>query len=371
MKKTFLLTALAVALLPSCGQNANKKEERQEIPEKKIMVVQTSHNQIPLVYPAQLRGKQDISIYPQVDGILVHLYVSEGENVRQGQKLFAIDPTPYQAAVDNADAVVQMAQANVQTQELEAEATRQLFEKGIVSEHQYKVQNNTLMIAKAKLAEAQAALKSARINLNHTTIYSPHNGVVGNIRYRQGSLVGTSIIDPLTIVSDNSTIYAYVSINSTDYMELMRQEGSKEKLIENFPEAELILGNDSVYEEKGRVETFSGIIDEQTGSISVRIAFANSNGILAAGGSGNVMFRWDYDGIVIPRDATIELQDKHFVYKCEKQPDGSFKAVSTEISVYRLNENDYIVEDGLQDGDSIVLDGVSKMVNGMAIKPVK
>lgn len=370
MRHTLIYLSAAMLMLSSCGPKTGGSESQEPvIPEKKVMAVKMQTNLIPISHPAQIRGKQDISIIPQVDGTLEQVCVQEGQTVKKGQKMFVINSTSYQAAVDNAQASVNVAKANVGTHELELNATRQLFEKGVVAEHQYKVHENALRVAEAQLAEAEAVLAHAKNALSHTVICAPHDGVVGTINYRQGSLVGTAITEPLTIVSDNSMVYAYVSLNSDDYLELIREAGSKEKLIEMLPEVELILGNDVVYEKKGRVETMSGIIDQLTGSISVRVAFENSNGILATGGSAVVRLEMEYDAIAIPRSATYEIQDKHFVYKVERSADGTATAKSTEVNVYRLNDTEFIVIDGLSDGDEIVLEGVNKMTNGMQIVP--
>lgn len=368
MKKIFIVLSTAALLLSSCGRSENASEQSQ-IPQKRTLTAQTQICMVPITNPAQIRGKEDISILPQVEGTLEQVLVAEGQKVRKGQKMFVIDATAYQAAVDNAAAAVNVARTNVETYELEAEATKQLFEKGVVAEHQYKVDNNRLQVARAQLAEAEAALTHARNDLNHTVVCSPHDGVVGTITYRQGSLVGPGIPQPLTVVSDNSTVYAYVSMNSDNYLEMVREAGGKEQLLASIPEAELILGNDVVYGYKGKVETISGVIDSFTGAVSVRVAFPNPEGILTAGGSGSVRTEWEYQGIVIPRSATYELQDKHFVYVVEKADDGTFKAVSQEITVYRLNDSEYIVVSGLSDGDRIVTEGVSKMTNGMQIEP--
>lgn len=370
MKRLAFLVVLPLLLFSGCGQNSGKSNEN-EAPKVKVFNASARSCDVPYSYPAQLKGKRDISIYPQVNGTLTEVYVIEGQNVKKGQKLFAIDATPYQAAVDNAKAAVLMAKANVQTQELELDATKQLFDKGIVSEHQYKVETNTLMIAKASLAEVEARLKRAENDLNHTLICSPHDGVVGSINYRQGSLVAPSIEEPLTIVSDNSTIYAYISIDADNYMELLREAGSKEAMLEQIPEAVLKLGDGADYEEKGRVETISGIIDNFTGAISVRVAFPNPDLILSAGGSGTVVITYNYEGIVIPRSATYEMQDKHFAFKAVKQEDGTVQAKSCEIEVYRLNDSEYIVAEGISAGDRIVAEGVKKLTEGTVITPVE
>lgn len=370
MKRTVIYLAMVVLTLVSCGRKGgNTSEQESSIPEKRVLKVETKTNLVPFSYPAQIRGKQDISIFPQVTGTLDAVYVSEGQNVKQGQRLFAINATSYQAAVDNAAAAVNVAKANVGTHELELNATKQLFEKGIVAEHQYKLDENALLVAQAQLAEAEAALKHARNDLSHTIVCSPHDGVVGTINYRQGSLVAPGIVEPLTIVSDNSTVYAYISLNADEYMELLREYGSKEELMKTIPEFDLILGNDIVYEHKGHLETMSGIIDQLTGAISARVAFPNPDGLLSAGASGTARIELEYDGITVPRSATYEIQDKHFVYLIERAADGTATANSTEVGVYRLNDSEYIITEGLTNGDEIAVEGVSRMTNGMQIVP--
>lgn len=366
MKKALFSIIAAAVLLPSCAQSGKQTEQRETAPAKRVLTVRTGSCKIPFTSPAQIRGKLDIDIYPQVEGALEAVLVKEGEKVRKGQKMFVVNSVPYQAAVDNARASVNIAKTNMVTHELEADATRDLYEKGVVAQHQYKLHANALEVAKARLAEAEAALKHALNDLSHTVVTAPNDGYVGTINYRQGSLVGTSIPKPLTTVSDNDIVYAYVSMNADTYMELVKEAGGKDKLLDFIPEAELILGNGSVYGYKGHLETVSGIIDEVTGAISMRVAFDNPDGILAAGGSGTIRTNWEYEGIVIPRSATYEIQDKFFVYKVEKEGD-LCKAVSREVKVSRINESEYIVESGLSDGDMIVTEGVSKMTDGMEI----
>lgn len=362
------MTIAAVALtVCSCGGGGNKSDGEQ-IPEKKVMSVKLDTCDVPFSFPAQLKGKQDINIVPEVNGILTEVLVSEGQKVRKGQPMFKVDATAYEAATDNARALMEMAEAEVQTQELELAAVKKLFESGVVSEHRYKVQMNALQVAKARLAEAKAALKKADDDLRHTVVRSPHDGVVGNIHYRQGSLVSPGIDKPLTVVSDNSTVYAYISLNADEYLYMASLEGGREKLLESLPEMELILGDDTIYSRRGRVETISGMIDELTGSVSVRVAFPNPDGMLASGGSGVVRMYYKYEGMVIPRSATYEIQDKVFAYKVQGS-DTLFTAKSAMVEVYRLNESEYIVTDGLESGDRIVLDGVKKMSDKMRIIP--
>lgn len=366
MKQHTLLFCGLLALV-SCGTKSTDSASQEQL-ERKVLVAEQRLCQVPIMAPAQLRGKQDIAILPQVRGTLDAVLVQEGQKVVQGQPMFKVNPTAYQAAVENAEGAVMRAETEVRTQQLEVEAKKMLMDKNIISNHEYQVQENKLTIARAALAEAQAALKNAKNDLSHTTVVAPHNGVVGSINYRQGSLVGPEIAEPLTVVSDNSTIYAYSSIAEANYMYIVSTYGSQEAVIDSLPDFELLLNDGTVYNQKGRLETMSGIMDAGTGAISIRIAFPNPDGILVAGGSGQIQTFFDYNSIVIPRKATFDIQDKTFCYVAEQQ-DSTYVAKERVIQVYRLNEKEYLA-DGLQPGDLVITEGVKRITNGQAVKPV-
>jgi len=362
MKKLlFLLPALAFI---ACGKptQAPQQDARQ------VLITKMQPCEMPFCIPAQLRGKQDISILPQVRGTLNEVLVQEGQYVTKGQPLFRIDPTAYQAAYDNARGTVLRCEASVETAQLEVDAKRVLLEKDIISEHEYKVQENNLRIAKASLDEARGALENARNDLNHTTVLAPHTGVVGNIPYKQGSLVSPEMAQPLTIVSDNSMIYAYASMAERVYMMLINEFGSKDSILTHLPDMYLLLSDGTTFPYSGRLETISGVIDKTTGAISIRIAFPNPNGQLSAGGSAQVTWAYKFDGIAIPRKATFDIQNKTYCYVATLE-DSIYTISSKMIDVARLNETEFAV-DGLQPGEIVVTEGVKKLVNGQTIVPV-
>lgn len=367
MKRYLFLTMMALVVL-SCGKQT---EEQQVIPERNVLITRVQDCLYPVRLPAQFRGKRDIAILPQVTATLEEVLVSEGQKVVKGQRMFVLNQTALSAAVDNAEATLAHAQAVVQTQQLETDAKKDLFEKDIVSEHEYLVQANQLMMAKAQMAEAQAALKRAQNDLSYTIICAPHTGVVGTINYRQGSLVGPQMQEPLTIVSDNSYIYAYTSMNESSYMNFVSMYGSTEEVIKSTPDFKMILNNGTVYERTGRLETMSGVIDPTTGAISLRVAFPNPDGQLVAGGSGQVETAFPYTGIVIPRTASFDVQDKSFVYIAQMQADSSYVTQAQAVELERLNETEFVVISGLEEGKMIIVDGVKKLTNGQPIKPIQ
>jgi len=363
MKK--LLFFIAATALVACG---NKTVQAPVVDARQALVTKIQPCEMSFRIPAQLRGKQDIAILPQVTGTLIEVLVSEGQYVTEGQPMFRIDPTAYQAAYDNARGTVLRAEASVSTAQLEVDAKKILFEKNIISEHEYKVQMNNLRSAQATLDEARGALDHAQNDLNHTTVLSPHNGVVGNIPYRQGSLVSPTMSQPLTVVSDNSVIYAYASMAERVYMMLMHEFGSKEAIIDRLPDMYLLMADGSTFPHSGRVETISGVIDKTTGAISIRIAFPNPDAQLSAGGSAQVGWGYKFQGIVIPRKATFDIQDKTYCYVATLQ-DSVYTIASRMIDVARLNETEFSAE-GLQEGEIVITEGVKKLTNGQAIVPV-
>ena len=275
-----------------------------------VMTVSPSDRVLSSTYSATIRGRQDIEIYPQVSGTLTKVCVTEGQRVKNAK--------------------------------------------------------NSLLAAKAQLAQVKAQEVNARNNLSYTVVKSPADGVVGTLPYRVGALVSASLPEALTTVSDNSDMYVYFSMTENQLLGLIRQYGSKEEALKQMPAIDLLLNDKSAYSEKGRIETISGVIDRSTGTVSLRAVFPNEGGLLHSGGAGNVIVPVQKAGaIVIPQAATYEIQDKVFVYKVV---DG--KAQSAPVQVTRVNGGkEYIVDSGLESGEVIVAEGVGLLREGTPIQP--
>ena len=301
-----------------------------------------------------------------MSGTLTRLCVEEGQAVRKGQILFIIDQVPYIAALRTAEANVEAAKAAVATSRLTYDSKRELYAQKVVSEFDLKTSYNSLLSAKAQLAQAEAQQINAANNLSYTEVKSPADGVVGILPYRVGTLVSAGMPKPLTTVSDNSDMYIYFSMTENQMLELTRRYGSKDKALAEMPAVSLQLNDRSTYAQEGKIETISGVIDTSTGTVSLRAVFPNKEGLLTSGGSGNIIIPVKKENcIVIPQAATYEVQDKVFVYKVV---DG--KAQSAPVQVTRVNGGqEYIVENGLQAGDVIVVEGVGLLREGAPIVP--
>lgn len=357
--KTKAVVLLAMTGLVSCAGGEYYGEQTYP-----VLTVSTDSVTIEESYSASIQGRQDIEIYPQVSGTIRRVCVKEGQKVHKDELLFVIDQVPYIAALRTATANVRAATAQVETARLDYDSKQELFRENVVSEYDLSTARNALAVAEAGLEQAKAQETDAHNNLSYTEIKSPSEGVVGTLPYRIGALVNPSLTVPLTTVSDNGEMYVYFSMTENQLRSLLRQYGSPEEVISRMPSIRLRLNDGTLYENEGRVETISGIINRQTGTVSVRGVFPNEKSLLISGGIGNVVIpRTERGAVVIPQSATYELQDKLFAYKVS---DG--KAVATQLTVERIHDGKkYIVRDGLRAGDVIVSEGVGLVQDGMEI----
>ena len=360
------LFAVGVSFLSACGGGQSGMKLGDD--EFAVKAVSISSSDQSISYPATIKGLQDIEIRPQVSGFVVQLCVDEGATVRKGQALFKIDNTQYAAAYRQANAAVKTAEANVNTLELTQENKKMLHEKKIISDFEYQTAVNNLLSAKAALAQAEAARVSAKQNLDFCTVTSPSDGVIGTFPYRVGSLVSPSISKPLTTVSEIGKMYVYFSMTEKDLLRLTKAGGTLKEQLEKMPAVKLQLADGSIYEFDGKIEAVSGVIDQTTGSVSMRAVFSNEKNILRSGGMANVIFPYTMENIIlIPQSATVEIQDKKFVYIL--QPDSTLNYTEVQISPLNDGQN-YIVVGGLKSNDKIVVEGVQLLHDGQKITPI-
>lgn len=366
MKIRSLLMIGTLFFLAACGQKQGQMGNA--VPEYAVVTVTPSNIELKRAYPATIKGKQDIEIRPQVAGFITKVYVDEGAVVRKGQPLFEIDPVQYQEAVNSAKANIEVAESNVATQEITVKNKRELLKKKIISQYDMEVAENQLASAKAQLASAKAQLVDANQKLSYTIVTSPSNGVIGSIPYRLGSLVSSSISVPMTVVSDITEMFVYFSMNEKQLLDLTREGGTMKEVISKMPLVELQLIDGSIYGDQGKIETISGVIDQNTGSVSMRATFPNQRNILRSGGTAIITIPYKYnDAIVVAQKSTYEIQNKRFVYVLGSDS----KVSSREISVFGVDDGqNYVVTDGLKPGERIVYEGAGTLREGMEIKPI-
>ncbi|MBE6248980.1 MAG: efflux RND transporter periplasmic adaptor subunit [Prevotella sp.] len=354
--------ALGVAALSSCGIEEPKMTESSF----ETMTVKKSDIELPYRFSARMKGQNDVTVTPQVSGQLMKICVTEGEQVKKGQTLFIIDSRNAQLELEAAQANLQAALAQENSAKLEYESNKNLFEKKIVSSYMLNNSENSYKQAQAAVAQARASVNRAKVNLGFCTITAPVSGVIGGIPVRTGDQV--SPLTELTMVSGNTAMYAEISVTES-IIEDMVKEGVKasevEKYIAKLPEATFVMKNGTEYSHKGRVVSFTGVVNDATGSLTVKVTFPNPEGHLYSGIQGTVVMNFaEKDVIIVPQYAVVRLQDKAQVYKVQADSTATAIEVTTADTG---NGKDFIVLSGLNVGDQIVTTGANNVTEGQKV----
>lgn len=366
----FGFVLLLAALMTSCG----KKDEQQQAKAPavyKVMSVTTDSTRLITDYPALLRGEQDIEIRPKIDGYIESVLITEGALVRKGQALFKIRNPQYEQEVRSATAAISSIEAEIAAAQLQVAKAKPLVEQDIISKFELESAELALRAKKAALEQAQAALMNAKVNAGYTALSSPVDGLVGELPYKLGSYVNSTTSQPLTVISDIGRIYAYFSVNEKQQLEFAKKGAglSAQQRISSLPPVTLLLPDGTEYTEKGRIETISGQVSTQTGSYNVRAGFPNNGGLLRSGNSATIrMYNEEPEVVLIPQKTTFEIQGKKFVYLI----DADSTLAPAEISVRPVpGGRQYIVDQGLKVGQTILLEGVGTLTTGTKISPNK
>ena len=365
-----LLTGLILSVVfYACNSSSGTSLPAQAMPQ--ALPVITLSNQLATTYQefsASLEGTRDIEIRPQVDGYIDKIFADEGAQVKKGQTLFLINDRPYREQLNNANANLAAAKANQANAEINVSKLAPLVQANVVSEVQLKTAKASYDAATAAVEQARSTVSNAQINLGYTLVKAPADGYIGRIPFKTGSLVGPSTTTALTVLSAVKEIYAYFSFSEKDFLRFTAQfKGNTiEEKIKQLPPVELLLADNTVYPLKGKVETVSGQFNNNIGAISFRAVFANTGGLLRSGNTGRIRIPQSLDSaIVIPQEATFDLQDKVFVFMVAD----SNKVISTPINISGKSGNYYIVDKGIKAGERIVYTGLNRLRDGVIIKP--
>jgi membrane fusion protein, multidrug efflux system len=366
----FAFIASLMVLGPACQSAGGGAAGYQLPPPPQLPVITITNHTFSSYqeFPASLEGSRDIEIRPQVNGYLDKIYVDEGAAVKKGQPLFQVNDQPYKEALNNAKAALASAKANEAAAAINVSKLTPLVEHNVISAVQLKTAQAALDAAQASVAQAEAMVANASINIGYSLIRAPSDGYIGRIHFKTGSLVGLSTIEPLTILSEVKDVRAYFSLTENDFLHFKNQFAGKtiDEKLKQLPPVELILADNSVYPQKGKIEVVSGQFTNGTGGIPFRASFPNTDGSLRSGNTGRIRIpKTDSGGLVIPQESTFELQDKVFVFVLGD----SNKVVSTPVTVSAKSGNFYLISQGIKPGEKIVYTGLGRLRDGQEIVP--
>ena len=369
LKSLVAIVAVSTAMTTiSCGPEQIKPV--QQTPKYNAVKLDTTSANVYVDFAAEIQGDVVVEIRPRVQGYVEKIAIEEGSNVKKGELLFKIDSRELEQTLNAAKANVDAVKAQMANAELEIEKLDPLVKKGIISEYELINAKTNFLAAKANLTSAKSQCNNAKINLSFASVKSPVDGVIGRIVVRVGTLVSPSTTEPLTTVSADENMAAYFSFDEKSIMDMTDEIESTMSLQEKFeklPNASLILSNGELYPREGKLELASGLVDMTTGSVQVKANFANQNGRLRSGSSGVVRLNSPKTGIfLVPQKATYEMQDRKMIYVIGD----SSKVVSKTIKVDGETKQFYVVSQGLNIGDVVLVDGIDYVRSGDTVEPI-
>jgi len=321
-----------------------KKEEKKEHVAFLVTNPIKKDTTITKDYVSQIHSIRHIELRALERGYLKSISVDEGQHVKKGQAMFQIMPNIYQAEL-------QKAKAEANAAGIELKNTKLLADGNVVSQ-------NELAMANANLDKANAEVSLAQTHLGFTRITAPFDGIMDHLEVREGSLLDEGEL--LTTLSDNSKMWVYFNVPEAEYLDYITSVDKDTK-----KEVQLLMANNKLFNQKGIVETIEGEFNSETGNIAFRATFPNPDGILRHGETGSVLMRVPFkDVIIIPQKATFQILDKTYVFIVDKNNIVKQKEINVSAELPHL----FIVDKGLNQNDTILLEGIRMVKNNEEIK---
>jgi len=341
-------------------------------PEVLLTTIETKDIPVSYEYAGRVAGSREIEVRARVSGILMERTYTEGELVKQGDLLFLIDPAPYEAALAQAEAMLQQQQATLAQAEREWKRIASLFERNAVSARERDSALSTLELAKATVAGARAEVRTAKINLDYTRVEAPISGVTSQEAVSEGSLVGTGQDSSLlTRISQLDPVYVNFAVPDAESLQIrnMQESGALTLPDDGRLMVDLRLSDGSLMADAGYVDFTDSTIDPNTGTIRNRAVASNPNRDLMPGQFVRVMVKGMVlrDAVTVPQAAVLQGPKGMMVYVV----DGENVAKPQPIQIGKAIGDRWLVRDGLKNGDKVIIEGVIKVRPNQPVRPVE
>lgn len=364
------LAALLLLALTACGNDSpdSGSSEQQQPPRVTVSGIELQAVDVREQYAGRARGAREVEVRPRIEGILETRSYTEGAMVEQGETLFRIDPEPFEAAVDSAEAQLQNARANLRQAERDWERVQSLYADDAISTRERDAAQSAVELARADVALARAGLRTAEIELGYTTVEAPLDGVTSLEALPEGSLVGPG--DLLTTVTQLNPIHVRFALPERDA--LARREARRAMTagadddVDSERRAVLILPDGERYEREGQLDFTNASIDPDTGTVRARAVFPNPDQRLTPGLFVRVELRTATleDVAIIPETAVTSDQDGPAVYTVNDDD----QVVLTSVELGPVVDAGQVIESGLGDGDRVVVSGLSGLRDGIDVE---
>jgi membrane fusion protein (multidrug efflux system) len=367
LTKISRLPALALLLLlAACGAKEAKKPNRTPEVGYVVMATQT----VPLVI--ELAGRtsayETADVRPQVSGVIKARHFVEGSVVKKGQALYEIDPSLYRAAVAQAQANLANAQATREAAVAKAARYKPLADIEAVAKQDYTDAKAAADVAIAQVAQNQAALDTAKINLQFTTVPAPINGRIGRSLATVGALVTTGQTNPLASIQRLDPIFVDIQQSSAD-LTALRRELASSSVTASSADARLTLEDGSEYASAGKVDFAEAVVDQNTGTVTLRATFPNPTGILLPGMyvRAHLSQATAHNAILVPQTGVSrDPRGNATVYVVGPDNKATVRAIQAERTI----GDKWLVTAGLAAGDKVITEGLNGVKPGQLVRPV-
>lgn len=375
VRPTSMALACALALAACSKDDAAAPAAGQDAPALPVGVITTEPTQVGVI--TELPGRVDASrvaeVRARVAGIVQKRVFKEGSDVKAGQLLYTIDAAPYEAAVQNAQAALARAEANALQANSQLERYRPLVEANAISKQDFVNAESAQKQAQAEVAAAKASLRTAEINLGYARVTAPISGRIGQALVTEGALVGQGTATPLAVVQQIDPVYVNFTQSAADAFKLRKalSDGQFSSVGQEATEVQVLLDDGTHYELPGKL-LFSDIsVDPTTGQVTLRAEIPNPKGLLLPGLYVRIRMETAKanNAIALPQQAVTRTQQGNTVTVVDK--DGKLSTRNVQITMAQNNQ--WIVQEGLQPGEQVVVDGLQKlqlMPPGTPVKPV-
>jgi len=361
------LLVLAV-ILTIAGTSCRKTQANVASPNPEVMVARVVQRDVPLYYEwvGTTEGFVNAEIHPKITGYLLRQEYKDGQHVHQGQPLFQIDDREYKAALDRAlgDLAQKQAEHKKNTQDLAR--YKPLFDAQVISRQEFDHINQTTHASEAEVQAAQAAVETAKLNLDWTRITSPIDGVAGIAKAQVGDLVSPPTV--LTAVSQLDPIKVVFPISEREYLHFAEKiKGREDGTRTGGPYLEMILADGSKYKFPGQFYVANRQVNVQTGTIKLQALFPNPDYVLRPGLYAKLRSAVETqpNALLVPQSAVIEIQGQYQVAVVDKENRVTMKPVT----IGKQSGDLRIISQGLSPGEQVVVEGVQKVSDGMMVTP--
>lgn len=366
----FCSILLIIFILNGCeNTKENDSQNISEMPPLEVNTYEVKLNDIPvsMEYPAKIKSMQQVNVVAKVNGTLEKKNFTEGNFVKEGEVLYQIDSTRYEALMQEALADVEMKTATLKQATREWERVKILFEQDSTSQKEKDSALSAYETAQASLKASQANLKKAQIDLGYTKVKAPISGFTSLNKQDLGSYVGStneSMI--LTTITQTNPIYVEFSLPDIEFLKkrFIMNDGNWNNISQTKLPVSIILSDGLIYEEKGTLDFIDSFVDNETSTVKARATFENPKNDLISG----LFVKIKIDGLIyknaisIPQTSLLQDTTGAFVYIAKDN-----QAIRTPVKIENISKDTYIINDGLNEGDIVITNNLTKLKSGSSI----